>query len=170
MFHPVKIRLCQPGDVDWEEDGSAVCGFDIAETEGRDRLVRMEARLSPIHLDRQLEGVAEFSFSLICLSFDGSELDFETQDRDLAIGYIPTECRQLVMPAVSRCARILIGTWRPSHLYRVVKTINPPPQALRKHELLTSVFKSIGYEVSSRATDPLGRRLITMSDKARVSA
>jgi hypothetical protein len=119
------------------------------------RLCSLEARLSPFTY--QSEPMAEFEFSIVVASADGSEPPFMTQDRFVAAPYIPDAARPFIMLTTCHALRALVLDVRPDRIYRVAKEIGAHGKALKKHELLTDELLGLGYMLIDAGTDRIGR-------------
>jgi hypothetical protein len=138
------------------------CGSYVAEVEIAKhdmRVVTVLCVLAGMTLDGPF---AEFSYSIAVVSLDDSFEPLETQDRNIAAGYIPADVRPMIMDVVCSCLRLLVEKVRPNGVYRVVKEPNPPEKALKKHHMLTMALKDLGYFVDEEGTDPYSRRFSVM--------
>ncbi len=130
----------------------------IAISDDGNRLVACVCSLTPL----PEENACEFSFSIVCITYDDSELPLETQDRNIAAGYIPDETRPYIIPSVCEAACDLVYHVRPETVYRVMKGRNLPEKALHKHHLITEALHTMSYVSVDNGVDEYGRAYITM--------
>ena len=85
-------------------------------------------------------------FEIEIFSLDGDFESFTTQDRNIAINYIPDKSvRPNVIGIIRDSYRRLVLNVRPVTIYRVVKAGSSIEKATRKHVILTAVIESEGY-------------------------
>lgn len=73
-------------------------------------------------------------------------------DRNMAAGYIES-VRHLVMPSVLEAAGVLVDAVKPEVIYRATYSTQPPEKSLSKHQMITDMIVSSGYEVVQTGTD-----------------
>ncbi|SFL30798.1 hypothetical protein [Methylobacterium pseudosasicola] len=152
--------------IEADGDGAHVVLVPVAYCDVTDRLVQVESRLTYTQATLPRLNIAsfhEFSFTILVVSLSDDAPTYETQDRTYARLYLPDGCRPLIMPIVSACLKALVAHVRPTVIYRVTKSRNPPEKALRKDVLLTRTLEDEGYAVIETGTDLWGRRFWVLS-------
>lgn len=160
-FAPLLTSVPQTVCIDVEGDNAHVVLVPVSMCHATERVAHVECRLTYTPNALSHPGALwfhEFSFSILIVDLSDSSPSYETQDRNQAKSYLPDVCRPLIMPIVVASLRALVGRVRPSVIYRVTKSRNPPERALRKHALLTHALQAEGYAVIQSGTDLLGRR------------
>jgi hypothetical protein len=155
MFQPTLIGLDIPIEIVYQIDLSKTVEMPIAVCCETNRIVTVDSHLSPYSCD--FGDCWEFSFEITVTSLDGDNPPFSTQDRAVAYGYIPSGIRPVVMHLVCLSFGALLGCVRPACVCRVTKARHPPEKALRKHQVLTSFLRGMGYEPIHSGTDRWGR-------------
>src|SRR5689334_96897 len=133
MFY--SILLPPPYDIQ-VEDGHNCASVIVAIARGTDenRVVSMVSELAHAPVVCGDTGCWEFSFSVDVFALDDSIEPFRTQDRNLALPYIPAVIRGAAMDVVCKSLIALLGRISPKLLYWVAKDRDLPEKALRKYE------------------------------------
>jgi hypothetical protein len=155
MFRSILDEVDCAIDIAEEPDGSKSATIPIACCAETGRITTIDCKLSPTF--DNIGHFWEFSFAISVTRLDDSDPPFSTQDRNMALPYIPYDARPRIMEVVCAALRAFVGQIKPDRIYRVTKARNPPPKALRKHHLLTDVLIGCGYYVTQTGTDPWGR-------------
>src|SRR5882762_2217865 len=93
------ILRASPYDIEVDADGDCPTVIvAIAQCNEKNRIVSVVCELAKADVCK--EPCWEFSFSIEVFALDGSIEPFRTQDRQIAVGYIPDEVRKRVMDVV----------------------------------------------------------------------
>lgn len=162
MFVPVDPIPCDCTVV-FEEDSPAGPRFSVltpvAASDDERRLVAVLTSLYPYEEDGY--PMHEFQFAISVTDFETDEV-FETCERDMARGYLPTDVAPRVMDCVLAAIPALVEHVQPVAIYRVTKATRPPDKALVKHKLVTSRFQECGFEITQSGTERAAREFWVM--------
>lgn len=167
MFKPLIDSCPSVIPVDYDEDsGSYQTLVAVAECDVTQRVVYVVCQLvyttnyQPIPASLWFH---EFSFYIYVNSIDGSDLSILTQDRSIALNYIPEISIPLIMDIVIRSCDALIRRVKPNIVYRVTKVLFPIQKAIAKHNLITNAMYQLGYALLESGTDQFGRSYWVMT-------
>jgi hypothetical protein len=132
----------------------------IAGTEDAKTVISVACRLGEI----LIFGVTyyEFSFAIVVDRLGQSPGPFETQDPQIAAGYIPKSVRPRVMDVVCDALSALVDHVGPQRLYAVTRESHPPPKCLRKYYMLIRKLQARGYVTVDDGPDSAGRYFCVM--------
>lgn len=99
----------------------------------------------------------ELAFEIEILSLDGTKESLTTQNRKIALQYIPDSIRSFVVEIVADGYESLIRIIEPRIIYRVTKTPASVAKAISKHDVLTRRIETLGYAISEAGTDRFAR-------------
>jgi len=142
-----------------DDAGTKLISVDIATDDSR--IVSVVSQLAPFVLGGG-EEAWEFSFEIAVYSLDDGELPFQTQDREIAVNYIPADVRPAIMPVVCDCLNALIDNTKAPLVYMVTKDRDLPKKAMPKYHMLIEALEAAGYRDANSGTELLGRRYWTM--------
>jgi hypothetical protein len=141
-------------------EGGLMTDVSVARDHDEQRVVSVVCQL--VETDIFGETYWEFSYWIAVFSFDDSTEPFETQDRNMALPYIPAEARPRIVPLVCECLKALVQRAEPRLTYWVTKERNPHEKALRRHHILRETLQNEGYSDLDQGTDQYDRRFCTM--------
>jgi len=151
------ILRASPYDIEVDADGDCPTVIvAIAQCNEKNRIVSVVCELAKADVCK--EPCWEFSFSIEVFALDGSIEPFRTQDRQIAVGYIPDEVRKRVMDVVCEALKALLDHTNCRLIYRVTKDRDPSEKGLKKHHLLTETLVNVGFSLLEDGTDPYSRR------------
>ncbi len=104
----------------------------------------------------------EIAFEIEIISLDGSQQSFSTQNRNIALQYIPDRMRPAIIGLVADGYESLIRIIEPRVIYRVTKTPASVTNAMAKHAVLTRRLETLGYAIEEVGTDRFARRFWLM--------
>lgn len=157
MFLPISASLQAKLDIQRDGDRSFL-SIPIAHCSESNRIVSVASSIFPSFDSSIPSGFFhEMFFEIEIFSLDGDFESFTTQDRNIAINYIPESVRPNVIGIGRDSYRRLVLNVRPVTIYRVVKAGSSIEKATRKHVILTAVIESEGYAAADAGFDKFGR-------------
>jgi hypothetical protein len=157
MFHPIQSHPEVNSEIEIDRN-SASASAPIAYCSDRNRLVVVTSRI--IYTSNSCDPnqtFHEISFSIDVASLDDSYLPFSTQDRNIAMNYVPELIRGDIIHIAAGQYMSLIDAVRPDYVYRVTKSTGSNMKMLRKHYFLTKKIQSCGYAIVEEGLDAIRR-------------
>jgi hypothetical protein len=160
MFYSILSHPPYEIEVEEGDEGGFMTDVSIARDHTEQRVVSVVCQLIEANIAGQIHW--EFSYWIAVFSLDDSTEPFETQDRNVAFPYIPSDVRPHVVPLVCECLKALVQRVRPALTYWVTKDRNPHEKVLPRYYILKETLENEGYSPCREGTDPYGRRFWTM--------